>query len=411
MIVGLDDTDSRDKGMCTTYLATLISEELSNYYTVTDRFLFRLNPNVPFKTRGNACLSIHIEGATDPGRVWDIAEKKIEENAVFEDTNTNPGLALYPEDEVPSELKDYTLSAVKDVLEVQDARDIADKYGIRTQGWENSRGVIGAVAAIGAQLALDDETQELLTYRDEQYWKTPREVSYESFFRADEETTYTWDTVDHNTGSVVSIPNTDGPVVYGVRGTLEGVLKANQYIEAGNISHATIFRTNQGTDMHLIDADISDFKEWRSYRTTGTVTDAPEMKEGGHAFFELEDETGCTVCAAFEPTKRFRHKVTNLREGDVITVCGGYKNGTLNIEKFKVETLNRTKLVNPTCPDCGNSMSSAGRNQGYRCRDCSNKVSSKVEKTVERNLNEGSWYEVPPGSRRHLSKPLVRDEL
>jgi tRNA(Ile2)-agmatinylcytidine synthase len=52
-------------------------------------------------------------------------------------------------------------------------------------------------------------------------------------------------------------------------------------------------------------------------------------------------------------------------------------------------------------------MSSAGRGQGYRCRDCGTSAPGKVDAAIDRELEEG-WYEVPPSARRHVAKPLVR---
>jgi len=52
-------------------------------------------------------------------------------------------------------------------------------------------------------------------------------------------------------------------------------------------------------------------------------------------------------------------------------------------------------------------MSSAGRGQGYRCRDCDTDAPGKVARELDRSLELG-WYEVPPSARRHVAKPLVR---
>mgnify|MGYP006992680835 CR=1 FL=1 len=50
----MDDTDS-DDGMCTTYLTTLIIENLINegIRLIDYPNLIRLNPNIPWRTRGN----------------------------------------------------------------------------------------------------------------------------------------------------------------------------------------------------------------------------------------------------------------------------------------------------------------------------------------------------------------------
>jgi tRNA(Ile2)-agmatinylcytidine synthase len=61
MHIGLDDTDSA-KGGCTTYLAAVLIEKLAQFQV---RFidyprLIRLNPNVPWKTRGNGALCLSL---------------------------------------------------------------------------------------------------------------------------------------------------------------------------------------------------------------------------------------------------------------------------------------------------------------------------------------------------------------
>ena len=55
MFVAVDDTDSV-KGNCTTFLATEIIKELSDLDLIGHPRLVRLNPAVPWKTRGNGSL-------------------------------------------------------------------------------------------------------------------------------------------------------------------------------------------------------------------------------------------------------------------------------------------------------------------------------------------------------------------
>jgi len=60
--VGIDDTDSR-KGMCTTYLAVIamerIEEEVGKVIGLPR--LIRLNPTIPYKTRGNGAVSFLVD--------------------------------------------------------------------------------------------------------------------------------------------------------------------------------------------------------------------------------------------------------------------------------------------------------------------------------------------------------------
>ena len=62
MFIGIDDTDS-PQGMCTTYLgAVLIRRLVREHMRVHEARLVRLNPNVTWKTRGNAAVSLQVEG-------------------------------------------------------------------------------------------------------------------------------------------------------------------------------------------------------------------------------------------------------------------------------------------------------------------------------------------------------------
>jgi tRNA(Ile2)-agmatinylcytidine synthase len=408
MIVGIDDTDSATRGMCTTYLAAVVAERVSSFAEVHDRLLIRLNPEVEHKTRGNAALALRV-GTDEPGRVEEAVVDAVESHAVFDDEKTNPGVAFLRDDEPTEELAEYTNRAVHEYVTPECARRVADENGVRVRGWENGRGIVGATAAVGASRAFDDWTYELLVYRGCDGWDEPRRVVWDSFFDA-HRATYprTWDTVDEETGEVVAVPNTHGPVVYGLRGTFGGVWEANACIDIEGAERVAVYRTNQGTDAHIVDARVGETHDGGSYRVEGTVVEEPETREGGHVFFAVEDDERLR-CAAFEPTGRFRDTVRRLREGDRVVVCGSRADGTLKVEKTRVVSLNRVRHVKPTC--CGRRMESAGRGQGYRCRndDCDETADSLVEETVERELEE-RWYEVPPSARRHLAKPLARHE-
>jgi tRNA(Ile2)-agmatinylcytidine synthase len=82
----------------------------------------------------------------------------------------------------------------------------------------------------------------------------------------------------------------------------------------------------------------------------------------------------------------------------------------VKLEKFAVRSLQWTAETTPTCDECGRSMESAGRGQGYRCRDCWTSAPGPETVDLDRDLERG-WYEVPPCARRHIAKPLVRGDF
>ncbi|MGB9930673.1 TiaS agmantine-binding domain-containing protein [Haloarcula amylolytica] len=408
-VVGLDDTDSRERGMCTTYAAVTLAESIRNAGGTVERLLLvRLNPAVEHKTRGNAALAVHTDLGADTalelaGNVLDMAET--------DDPRTNPGAVVAdcdPED-VPPQIATFARETIQSIQDPMTATTLADVVGFARCQRGNGRGLVGALAAVGAWAALSDWTYEHIAYREQERWGTERLVDAESVrVVADEHYPAVWDTVDSESGYPVCVPRTPCPILYGVRGNDPDACRAvADAIDSEPIARRATFVTNQGTDVHLQDATLDAVMDDSAYRVTGTVIEAPETREGGHVFITLKDDGTTLNCAAFEPTKGFRDRVRSLRAGDRVTACGEVSDGTLKLEKFAVRELVRTESVTPDCPDCGRSMKSAGRNQGYRCRDCGTSADSKVEQPIERGLEPG-WYEVPPVARRHIAKPLVR---
>jgi tRNA(Ile2)-agmatinylcytidine synthase len=414
-VIGIDDTDSRERGMCTTYAATRLAARLVAAGATVDRtLLVRLHPAIEHKTRGNAALAVHCDA--DPATAADAVEAVLGLAATGDD-RTNPGavVADLDPDAVPAPVEQFARRAVRERCSLAEAHRLSTAAGFRQLTRGNGRGVVGALAATGAWAAFDEWTYECLSYREGERRGTERVVDRDSVFRA-AETFYpeVWDTVDRVEQTAVCVPRTPGPVLHGIRGeTADAVQAVAARIESEPVSTRRTFVTNQGTDAHLQRTSLSGVENGGCYRVDATVTAGPETREGGHVFLRLGEDTGSNSAetrlraAAFEPTKRFRDRVRALRPGDRITACGEVGDDTLNLEKFAVRGLVRTERVTPTCPDCGRSMSSAGRDAGYRCRDCRTTAPGRVERPVGRDLDAG-WYEVPPCARRHVAKPLVR---
>jgi tRNA(Ile2)-agmatinylcytidine synthase len=408
-VIGIDDTDSRERGMCTTYVAARVAERVRDVGGAVSRtLLVRLNPAVEHKTRGNAALAVHCDlPADDALAVADDALDRAETG----DPRTNPGAVISPgrPDAVPADVADLSRRAVREYVTLDETRKIIEAAGLRTAERKTGRGLVGATAAVGAFCAFEEWTYERLSYREPGRWGTERDVETGSVFAAaDEGYPDVWDTVDHGEGVAVCVPHTPCPILHGVRGESAAAVEAvARRIDGEQVAFGHTFRTNQGTDVHIREGRPGALQDGRSYRVTGTVCSAPETEQGGHVFTTIGAEGKRVQCAAFEPTKRFRDRVRSLRVGDRVTVCGEVSDGTLKLEKFAVRELVTTERVNPTCPACGRSMASAGADAGYRCRDCGTHADDKSTREIEREIEEG-WYEVPPVARRHIAKPLVR---
>jgi len=401
----MDDTDSK-QGMCTTYLAAVLAERLERFGVHGYPRLIRLNPNIKYKTRGNAALCIILEhGPID--EIERIVVAAVEEYGRFEDENTNPGVIIH-EGEVPDEARAFALRVVRDVVDIEEAADIASRNGMRVHRFKNGRGIIGALASIG--LEMYDYTYELLAYRMPESLERPRYLDKESVYAMDA-ATYpdTWDNVDLHNKVIVFSPHTPDPVLYGIRGNSPDVLlKAREMLRTEPVERSQIFITNQGTDMHLLNAKIAETQDDLSYVLNGFVMDRPTTIEGGHVFFRIEQEGEAIQCAAFEPTKNFRETVKRLIKGDEVRVFGSVKDDTMNLEKLEVIRLaEEYRRIPPKCPQCGKNMESAGKDKGYRCRKCGIKQAVPLYQKVDRSLEPG-LYEVPPSARRHLAKQIIR---
>ena len=413
--IGIDDTDSPE-GMCTTFLASqIINKFRDNGIELVDYpRLIRLNPFARFKTRGNGGVSLKILNDDKSDLAKEIVLEEVEKLSMFDCDNTNPGVIFY-DGEITKEMEDYAFRAIYEFITIDEAEEFGNSIGCEIHKFKKGRGIIGSIAAIG--LPLSDYTYELLAYRTSENYGTKRQIDYESVYLMDKETfPDTFENIDYSEDYIAIEPKTPCPVLYGIRSnTVDALEKAKDIVEVSEpIVDSCIFKTNQHTDMHIQKAlDIDSMKQFGCYEVVGEVKNRPTIIDGGHMFFYIFDESGEVECGAYEPTKNFRKIVSYLRPGDIVKVYGGIgEQNTFNIEKFQVVKLNDIEYQNPIC-ECGKRMTSAGKNKGFKCRKCGNRIESdeKVAVKINRNLRAGQFYETPVSARRHLSKPLCRMDL
>ena len=415
LYIGIDDTDSPD-GMCTTYLASQIINKFNDngIELVGYPRLIRLNPFARFKTRGNGGVSLKILNNDKAGLARQIVLEEVEKLSMFDCDNTNPGVIFY-DGEITEKMENYAFRAIYEFITIEEAEEFGKSVGCEIHKFKKGRGIIGSIAAIS--LPLSDYTYELLAYRSAENYGTKRRIDYESVYLMDKKTfPDTFENIDYSENYIAIEPKTPCPVLYGIRSNnVEALKEAKEIVEVGEpIVDWCIFKTNQHTDMHIQKAEsISEMEQFGCYEVVGEVKNKPRIIDGGHMFFFISDKSGEIECGAYEPTKNFRKTVSHLRPGDTIRVFGGIgEQNTFNIEKFQVIKLNDVEYKNPIY-ECGKSMTSAGKNKGFKCKRCGNRVKSdkKVPIKITRSLKNSEFYETPVSARRHLSKPLCRMDL
>ncbi|MDQ1278871.1 MAG: tRNA(Ile2)-agmatinylcytidine synthase [Thermoproteota archaeon] len=419
--IGIDDTDSTRQG-CTTYIAALLTQKLiqlgADFFDYPN--LIRLNPNIPWKTRGNAALSLRVNINQNALRkAIEETLRIVERESDLSHPRTDPGIVFYQGKPVPQDIKTFARRTIQDVVKKSEALKLIKHYSAEAYGFNSGRGIIGALAAIGETLE-GDHTYEFIAYRIPANIGSPRRVDDKSVLQMDVKMKgQTYNNTDPDKKRVLITPRGKDPVLLGIRGEdpqavkiAYSMIKVNEKIERW-----IVFRTNQATDAHL--RKIESIKEIRPYRpviAVGSLVQEPHMIPGRHVIFTIQDNTAKIDCAAYEPTGKFRNIIRQLSIGDQIEVYGGVRPPsirnliTINLEKIKIISLTtKTTLINPHCRVCGGRMESMGKGQGLRCKKCNNREDNakKTATQVPRKISEG-LYIPPPRAHRHLTKPFCR---
>jgi tRNA(Ile2)-agmatinylcytidine synthase len=371
-LVGIDDTDS-DRGYCTTYLAYRIATDLRDECTVLAYpRLVRLNPNIPFKTRGNAAVCLRVE-TENPERAFDSVCATAAEFS-DEKGGANTGLVFLEDLDLVRELGPLYLNALRGVVNVHRVTRFLHQHKVRLWTQGNGMGLVGAAAS----LAFDerfDHTYELIAYRKRENWGTSRVVEASSVRRMDKATfPHTFNNYDYQKRKTLITPHGPDPVFAGVRGdSPKSVLSAFKMLEYKEpLDGYMVYVSNQHTEAHLVDG--LDWKVYSSGWADGKVEDI-DVGPGGHVYLAIRSRGAKRLCAVYEPTGDLRRVARRLREGDAVRVYGGVRKATsihpkiLNVERIDVLRL-----------------SQLGQRAGILL---------------------GS-YVASPRANRHLTKPLIR---
>ncbi|HUK28177.1 MAG TPA: tRNA(Ile)(2)-agmatinylcytidine synthase [Candidatus Acidoferrales bacterium] len=417
--IGIDDTDSA-KGGCTTYIAAKLVEELSELNVEFTDYpnIVRLNPNIPYKTRGNAAVALRLNiSETSYNAVQETVLTTVENNSRLGDKGTDPAVVLLKREPGPK-IRRLSRRALSDIVPLKEAVSSLKGSDATVVTYGSGLGLVGALGAIGQTLERD-HTFELIAYRRKWNCGAPRRVNPYSIKRMDELTTPgTFNNYDPANRRILITPHGPDPVLLGIRGeSAADVLRAFHLLRLGEpVERWVIFRTNHATDAHLEHTFPHAVRLNRPIKLTGTVLDNPQRIAGGHVFFTIGSRHTAIRCAAFEPTGRFKEVAVRLLPGDKVTAFGAVKSHghdvsvTVNLEKLVIRKLaDDSRIENPMCPNCGKHMKSAGSHQGFRCMRCRITAPKSTKQIIkkERPLRTGT-YLPDRKAHRHLTRPLSR---
>ncbi|ARM75869.1 tRNA(Ile)(2)-agmatinylcytidine synthase [Acidianus manzaensis] len=408
-IIGIDDHDSPKLG-CTTHFSTSLIKILykNNIKLLDFPYLIRLNPNIPWKTRGNAAIKLIIESERDKNEIadiiWNESIKYVEEISKGFEYNRKPGVAIV-ESNKSKDLFPFYIKAVSDVIPLDLAMNIANSLKVEIRG---SRGIIGSLAAIGFY---GITTFELLTYRFKENWFKQRKIDLDSLIEFDSKYfPFVFANVDYIRKKPLILSHGTDPVLYGIRGLEPKILLNGLYdikVIDEDIEKFMIFKSNQATDAHLLKTGE------KPYQTISKQVIVKEIKvlTGGDVLIKPENENDIII--VYKETGELNLLSKYLENGDKITVIGAEKPSSkfgkiIEVERLQVEEL-KEKIVfsNPRCPICGGPSESVGTNKGLRCKKCGHrfiapKVKTKMPRQVSIGIYQSRYY-------RHLTKPIFLD--
>jgi tRNA(Ile2)-agmatinylcytidine synthase len=391
--------------------------------------LVRLNPNIPWKTRGNAALAARFGrgsgrrrriGEVDGAPVWshprgtalsaavartwiDRAWSRVVASARTDSPGTDPALVAVSRP-LPAALY---WEAVREVVEPVHVRGALERAGadVRTVG--SDRGIVGAAAAIAWPGSRP--TWELISYRAPERVGSQRDVDAESVRAAQAAHPELFLCFDPRTRRLLVAPHTDCPILFGLRATEPAAaLVARRTVRSEPVDRWVLFRTNQGSGDHLVPRSAGSWPELRSGVMLGTVAGTPMTLAGGHVRFPLVDAEGtAAACLAFEPTKTLPSVARSLRTGDRVRVWASRgPDLALHLEGLELVRLapRPGRSRSPLCGRCGRAAHSMGRQRGYRCDRCHARWPPEAVRVGAEPPKFGVGRYYPTASaRRHLA--------
>ncbi|MCS7107355.1 MAG: tRNA(Ile)(2)-agmatinylcytidine synthase [Acidilobaceae archaeon] len=378
--LAIDSADTFGGG-CTTHFSALLLKSLAGRVELLDYpLLVRLNPSIPWKTRGNAAVVLRFsyEGSL-PSLVEEVYE-------LAKSYGGDPGVAAISGEPWRPELAGLYKKALTEVVPKDLATGVLESLGGE---WMGGRGAVGAIASLGALGPGEDHTYELLFYRRAENLGRERCVDSRRLLEAEGSTAagtiFNYDPV---TLEETASPGGPDPVLAGFRGDSPQHLFPLSSAICEDYEFWILFRSNQHTDAHALPL-TGELKPYRAGTLELELVEDPEVIPGGHVIVRGEG----VEAAFYAETGSLNEAARLLARGDKIRVLGTIRKRRRGVPVINAEKLWLIKVaekgieLNPRCPKCGERGESLGKDKGFRCSSCNYRWSGeKVKVRLRRSL-------------------------
>ena len=146
VVIGIDDTDTKDEGATWTMAHNLGVELKNEGFEYLDHIIVQLYPHNPHKTQN--CVSIALTFAVESDKKEELVNRVIE--LLKRDTlSDKTAIAILEGLDIPSKLKEYSIATKSGMMDVETAEKVAEELNIPLIAVTGNQGKIGALAALG----------------------------------------------------------------------------------------------------------------------------------------------------------------------------------------------------------------------------------------------------------------------
>ena len=159
VVIGVDDTDTKDAGATWTMAHNLGVELSKEGFEYLDHIIVQLYPHNPHKTQN--CVSIALTFTVSEDKKEDLIDRVIE--ILKRDTlSDKTAIAILEGLDIPEKLRKYSIATKSGMMDVETAEEVASELNIPLIAVTGEQGKVGALAALG----LYDDVEEAVKAYD-----------------------------------------------------------------------------------------------------------------------------------------------------------------------------------------------------------------------------------------------------